>query len=76
MNKIAPPTLVKEFEEFFPRVVTKTRKWYVTESKNFKNEVSNKKLGEFLNDISVELGVHLDGPAPFTSDAIDWSEIP
>ncbi|MFZ0965023.1 MAG: AIPR family protein [Candidatus Bathyarchaeia archaeon] len=73
LNKIAPPTLVSEFETFFSKVVTKTRKWYVSESSNFKNEVSNKKLDEFLNDTSVELGVNLEGPTPFTKDSIDWS---
>jgi len=74
LNKIAPPKLVTEFETFFPKVVTKTRKWYVSESNDFKNEVSNKKLDEFLKNISKELGVDLEGPTPFTKDSIDWSQ--
>ena len=32
-----------------------------------------KKLDDFLNHISVELGVDLEGSIPFTKDAIDWS---
>jgi len=74
LNKIAPPTLVDEFETFFYRVVTKTKNWYMEESKNFKYDVSNKKLDEFLERISVELGVDMKGLAPFTENAIDWSK--
>lgn len=70
LNKIAPPRLVSEFESFFPKVVTKTRKWYLPESNGLKIEVSNKKLDRFLEDVSRELGVDLDGPAPFTKDSI------
>jgi hypothetical protein len=70
LNKIAPPKLVSEFETLFPKIVTKTRKWYVSESNNLKNEVSNKKLNAFLKDISRELRVDLNGPTPFTEDSI------
>jgi hypothetical protein len=74
LNKIAPPRLVSEFESFFPKVVTKTRKWYLPESNDLKNEVSNKKLDGFLENVSKELGVDLDGPAAFTKDSIFLSQ--
>ena len=74
LNKIAPPKLIDEFEDFFPKVVSKTRKWYILESNNFKNDVSNKKFEEFLKNVSVEIGVDLEGSTPFTKDAIDWSK--
>jgi hypothetical protein len=75
LNKIAPPALVSEFESFYKKIIFKTKEWYLKQSNDFKNEVSNKKLNEFLKKTCIELGIDLeDGNIPFTKTTIDWSE--
>lgn len=75
LNKIASPTLVDEFESFNRRVVTKTKEWYLKESKNLNVNVSSKRLNDFLDDLLIENGLNTDeGSLPFSARSIDWSE--
>ncbi len=76
LNKKAAKTLVDEFETFYRRIITKTKEWYLKESKNLSNTVSSKKLDDFLNGLCIELGINLkDGNLPFTEKAINWAEL-
>lgn len=75
LDKIASPKLVTEFEQFFPKILGKTRKWYLEESQELTIEVSAKKINDFLETIAVEVGIDLRGASPFTISAINWSEL-
>ena len=65
LYKIAPTKLVSYFEKFFPKMIPKTRSWYMSESNKLQVEVSWKKIDEYLDTISVEIGVNLKGSTPF-----------
>lgn len=75
LYKIANPRFVPEVESFYSKVITKTKNWYLQESKQFKNEVSSKKREEFLDKLCLEMGIDLkDGNIPFTEKSIDWKD--
>ncbi len=75
LNKIAPPNIVSEVETFFRRIITKTREWYMGESKNLEVNVSSKNLDILLKDLCEQVGVDLEeGHIPFSDRSIDWSE--
>ena len=56
------------------KVVSKTRNWYLLESKNVTIEPSSKKLEDFFNNVFIELGLNIDGKFPFTENAIRWPD--
>ena len=73
--KIASMTLVEEMQTFYLKVIAKTKNWYTEESKALSVEVSKKSMDSFFGGVATELGIDTDeGPAPFTSRAIDWKQ--
>jgi hypothetical protein len=67
-------SLADEMESFFMRVVNKIKNWYTTESKDLSVEVSKKSMDGFFKSLEIELGIDSeDGPVPFGSRAIKWS---
>lgn len=76
LNKIAAPSLTTEVESFYRRVVAKVKNWYMSESKDLTQDVSNRKLDAFFDRLEIELGVDaVDGPAPFSPSAIEWDAL-
>ena len=76
LNKIAAPSLTTDVETFYRQLVSKTKNWYVTESKNLTQDVSNRKLDSFFDRLAVDLGVEIvEGPIPFSSSSINWDEV-
>jgi hypothetical protein len=70
--KIASPILVETFENFYQKIIPKTKKFYLEETKNSK-DVSSKKLGEFFANLCIEVGIDLDeGLIPFSDNSINW----
>jgi hypothetical protein len=73
--KIASMTLVDEMQTFYLKVISKTKNWYTEESKALSVEVSKKSMDSFFGSLQTELGIDSDeGPAPFTSRAINWKQ--
>lgn len=56
LNKIAPPGLVSRSEELYRKLVLKTKKWYMEESRGLKTEVASRKVEKFLVDTLADLG--------------------
>lgn len=72
LMKIASPRLVDEVEGFYQRVVTKTRNWYTSESKNLSIEISKKKMDVCFEKLAMDLGIDLtEGARPFTPFGLD-----
>jgi len=70
--KIASPKLVEIFEKFYQKIIAKTKRYYLEETKNSK-DVSSKKLSEFFNGLCIEVGIdNNEGVIPFTDYGIDW----
>jgi hypothetical protein len=65
----ANPRLVDDVQEFYQRIVTRTRRWYTEESKDLTIDVSKKKM-EAIS------GVDIEGEIPFSATTIDWSQYP
>lgn len=75
LNKIAPPGLVSEAETFYAKIISKTKSWYLEESKDLRVTPSSKRLDTFLDNLCKEQGIDLvRGNVPFSATAIDWSE--
>lgn len=75
LNKIASPILVSELESFYQRIISRTKEWYLKESRRLSIEVSSKKLDDFLSELCQQVGIDLeDGNIPFTDKSIAWSE--
>ena len=65
--KIASTNLVSEYESFYQKIITKTKNWYLDESKNLSQELSSKKLDNYFNNLAIELGIDIEqGNIPFT----------
>lgn len=76
LNKIAAPSLTSDIESFYRHSISKIKNWYMTESKNLTQEVSNRKLDSFFERLAIDLGVEaVDGPLPFSPSTIGWDEI-
>jgi hypothetical protein len=76
LNKIAAPSLTTDVETFYRHSIAKIRSWYMTESKNLTQEVSNRKLDSFFERLAIDLGVEaVDGLIPFSPTSIDWEEV-
>lgn len=73
--KIASPGLADEMQSFFMKVVSKTRNWYTSESKDLTVDVSKKNMEGFFKNLETEIGIDSqDGPVPFGHRAINWRE--
>lgn len=73
--KIASPTLGNEFESFYQRIITKTKNWYLQESKDLSQEVSYKKMESYFSNLETDLGIDTEnGNIPFSKNAINWYE--
>lgn len=76
LNKIAAPSLTAEVEGFYRHSISKIRNWYMTESKNLTQDVSNRKLDSFFDRLAIDLGVEtVEGAMPFSPSSIDWDEV-
>ncbi|MBU1166358.1 AIPR family protein [Candidatus Micrarchaeota archaeon] len=73
LHKKASPNLVIQFESVYRRIVRNLHDLYLEQSHNLTNKVSDKKLEEFVNKKSKELGIDKNS-IPFSLTAIDWSE--
>lgn len=74
LNKIAPQKIVEDSQLFFPKIIDKTKKWYLEESNDFKLEVSQKRLGLFVDSLMTEIGIDIKGQIPFSSTAHKWEK--
>jgi hypothetical protein len=75
LTKIAHPRLVDEVQNFYQKVVLRTRTWYTQESKDLTVEISKKKMDAFFDALAFELGLDpADGALPFTNKGIDASD--
>jgi hypothetical protein len=73
--KIASPTLGNEFESFYQKIITKTKNWYLQESKDLSQEVSYKKMEAYFSNLETDLGIDSEnGSIPFSKNAINWDE--
>ncbi len=73
--KKANPKLVEQTHTFFQKFITKTRNWYVNESKNLAIDVSKRSLDKYFEGLAIELGIDATkGTIPFTANAIDWKK--
>jgi hypothetical protein len=70
LYKIANSTLVVDFENFYTRYILKVKNWYMTESNNLGNDVSQKSLDNYFAVFATELGINLNGAIPFSSKAM------
>jgi len=73
--KKASKTLVEQMEGFYLKVVSKTKNWYLEESKNLEIDVSKKSMDSFFSGLETELGIDFnDGCVPFSAKSIDWTQ--
>lgn len=76
LNKIAPNTLVDECMTVYAKIVSKTKDWYLKESKQLEVEVSATRLWEFTRELAEGIGVSIEqGAGPFSDKSIaeeDW----
>jgi hypothetical protein len=71
--KIASPNLVNHMESnFFQKVISKFRDWYMTESKKLEVDVSNKKIWAYISNLCFELGVDAEDNLPFSDSSNYW----
>ncbi len=75
LNKKASGVLVDQADTLYRKVVSKTKAWYMAESKNLEVEVSGRKLDSFFTQVCHESGLDSDGPMPFTKATIDWDSL-
>jgi len=75
LNKKAPSVLGDQADVLYRKVISKTKVWYLEESKNLAVEVSWRKLDSFLTQLCHEGGLDSDGPMPFTGKPIDWEAL-
>jgi hypothetical protein len=74
LNKKAPTGLVDEVQLFCRKVVSKTKNWYLAESRNLEVDVAWRKLDGFLDTVCHEAGLDPSGQMPLTGNGIDWNK--
>jgi hypothetical protein len=75
LYKRAHPRLVEDLQGFYMRLVSKVKVWYTTESKDLSEEIGKKKMDAFFDNLATELGVDIEGAAPFSEVGIDWCDV-
>jgi hypothetical protein len=75
LNKKAPGLLGKEAEVLYKKVISKTKAWYLDQSRNLETDVSWKRLDAFVTQLCNEAGLDSDGPMPFTDKQMDWDTV-
>ena len=74
LSKIANTILVDDLQSFYQQVVRKTLNWYKKESKDLTVDVPKKRIENFINNLSIELGIDFNGSKPFSPICINWDE--